>query len=587
MTDTPKGSPESASKPPTTPPSHPGETELKLTIDSESVARLLLHPLLKAQRPKRQLLRNTYYDTPDLTLMKGKVAVRERWVGRRCLLTVKTAGVSVGGLSRRLEWEGPTQPGHFDFAKLVTDATMAARLSAMAWQLIPIFRTDFHRRTWLLQHEGASIEIALDEGNIATGGRASEAALLSEPICELELELLSGPATSLRSLALLLMHAPQGKGQEMVPEQGEAKSRHRHRPLPAEPTVALRPEDRSKAQRGLALYTGTRPAPLKVAAQTIDAGVEPREAFALLARDALLQVQANVQGLLHCLDARPDSEPDAEFVHLTRVAIRRLRTALRLFDDALPHRSGKAWRQHWSHMASALGDVRNWDMLRTDWLPLITAHSAWAGVDESSRRAWEEWLHQQTRSSRTAAVAVLRSPAFAHGLLACQQWLDELAEDGARQAAGDDKKKGDAKTKDKDKDKDKGKAATRPTPLIRWSRKAYRDAVQRTLRTARRALRRGPEARHELRLKIKALRYTGEQLSSLLPKPDRREAEVIVNAQTHLGMLNDLDSLQHMLADAPEPARSALLAAAIEHQTEGLGGLPRLERALLKHLPGR
>ncbi len=78
------------------------ETELKLSLNEADLPRLLSHPLL-ANGAGTQRLLNTYFDTPDLALQQRRMAVRERLVGDRCLLTVKTAGQSQNGLSRRHE----------------------------------------------------------------------------------------------------------------------------------------------------------------------------------------------------------------------------------------------------------------------------------------------------------------------------------------------------------------------------------------------------------------------------------------------------------------------------------------------------
>ena len=96
------------------------ETELKLSLAAHDVPRLLAHPLLAAP-PRTERLLNTYFDTPDLALKALRMAVRERLVGERTLLTVKTAGHSVNGLTQRSEWEGPTTPGALDFAALVDE----------------------------------------------------------------------------------------------------------------------------------------------------------------------------------------------------------------------------------------------------------------------------------------------------------------------------------------------------------------------------------------------------------------------------------------------------------------------------------
>lgn len=203
------------------------ETELKLRLAAQDVPRLLAHPLL-ANAPQTLHLLNTYFDTPDLALKARRIAVRERRVGTQTLLTVKTAGQSVGGLTRRSEWEAPTRPGQPDFAALVDNPGLAAELAALAPRLRPVFRTDFQRRRWVLAHGGAQIELALDEGLISTGHSATvTGSTRSELILELELELLDGPAEALLSLATTL----QGDG-----------------------PAWLHPFDLSKAQRGLALF---------------------------------------------------------------------------------------------------------------------------------------------------------------------------------------------------------------------------------------------------------------------------------------------------------------------------------------------
>ena len=199
------------------------ETELKLTLGAQDLPRLLSHPLLALPASPQRLL-NTYFDTPDLALKARRMAVRERLAGDRWLLTVKTAGSSAGGLSRRQEWEGPTTPGALDFAAVVDDATLAGELMALRPTLQPLFATDFERQRWVIHHAGARIEVALDEGRIHVPGTEWTQALL-----EVELELLEGPEAALHTLADALRAAPGSP-------------------------LALTPSDTSKAQRGLALW---------------------------------------------------------------------------------------------------------------------------------------------------------------------------------------------------------------------------------------------------------------------------------------------------------------------------------------------
>jgi len=199
------------------------ETELKLSLRASDVPALLAHPLLTTPAKVQRLL-NTYFDTPALDLKQRRMAVRERLAGELLLLTVKTAGQSENGLSRRQEWEAPTTPGALNFAALVDDTELAATLMAFRADLKPLFRTDFERHSWVLTHASASIEVALDQGHITVPGTA-----LSEDILELELELLSGPDDALHALAQALRETPSG-------------------------VIALTPSDTSKAQRGMALW---------------------------------------------------------------------------------------------------------------------------------------------------------------------------------------------------------------------------------------------------------------------------------------------------------------------------------------------
>ena len=203
------------------------ETELKLSLSAPELPRLLTHPLLATGADMQRLL-NTYFDTPDLALQQRRMAVRERLAGDQWLLTVKTAGQSQNGLSRRQEWEGPTTPGALQFDTLVDDAALAQDLMTLRPDLRALFCTDFERQRWVIAYAGAQIEVALDQGRIHVTGTD-----LSEPLLELELELLSGPEEALMALADVLRQTPLG-------------------------AVMLVPSDASKAQRGMALWSRSR-----------------------------------------------------------------------------------------------------------------------------------------------------------------------------------------------------------------------------------------------------------------------------------------------------------------------------------------
>ena len=514
------------------------ETELKLEVHPQDLAALLRHPLLKAQPARRERLFNTYFDTSTLTLRAQRMAVRERRVGRRTLLTVKTAGQSVGGLSRRGEWEAPTRPGAFDFATLVTDPALGVQLASVAWQLVPVFRTDFTRRSWVLQHGEARVEVALDQGFIGTGNARGNH---RQPILELELELLDGPVDALLDLAHTLALGPQGQ---------------------ASSALRLLPANRSKAERGYALFMGEKLQPVKAVALQLQAGMHPVQAFRAAALSCLTHLQANEAGVLH-----PGTEgllPDPEFVHQARVALRRLRTGLRVFRAHLPARFAAHWSAEWRLLTNQLGDARNWDVFATEWMPeLVAGEPPPSSAPEGSAQALEAWVQQQRRDAWQRAADALSSRDHALRLLAftravlCLQPADPPA------------------------------AAQTGDGLAIWARATLRERHASLRQQARAARRMGPEGRHALRISLKKLRYAQEFLATLLPpKRVARSTAVLADAQELLGRLNDLSTAHALLGSMAAGPASALVVhwqQSLQARLQaGLAELPAMERSLEK-----
>ena len=500
------------------------EIELKLALRAADLPRLKAHPLLKQRPPQRARLRNTYYDTPTLSLMERRMAVRERQVGRQTLLTVKTAGESAGGLSRREEWEAPARPGAFDFESLVTDPALARELAACAWQLVPVFRTDFTRLTWLLQHGNAQIEVALDQGSITTGNGQGEH---REPILELELELKAGPPDALLDLAHTLALGPQGR---------------------AATGLWLHPQDRSKAQRGLALFLGRRLEPVPAEPVRLRASMPPRAAFQAAALSCLTHFQVNVTGLLQ---TPPYTLPVPEFVHQARVALRRLRTGLRLFAPFLPRRFTRHWNACWRSTAQALGAARDWDVLATERLPELVGDTP---IDPDL----SAWLAAQRLDAWQSAHRTLTAPAHALNLLAFTRAVMALPGETAPAHA------------------------TQSVPLDTWARSLMRQRHRQLHEELQRALNAGPEGRHQLRIELKKLRYAQSFLNDLLPaRKTRRSTEALAEAQALLGELNDLSTAANRLKDCPLAAGQAMAEAARQRLTARLQTLLALERRLL------
>lgn len=349
------------------------ETELKLRLPPGAAAALLRHPLLARQAPQKLRLLNTYYDTPELDLLRRRIALRHRRKGWDWLITVKSAEAAAGGLARRSEWEAPSQPGQFDFAH-VDAPKLRAWLEKQRPRLEPAFTTDFTRLAWILEPQpGTRIEVALDRGSIQSRGR-------KEALAELELELLAGEESALFALALELT-APLGEKQ------------------------ALHPVSASKAERGYALFTGRQTPPLKARPNPLGTKLAPQEAFRQAALDCLGHLQANEAGAL--------AGEDPEYLHQARVAIRRLRSLFKLFAPVLPPDFRTRWAPAWRELAAHLGPARNWDVLLTETLPPLAA----AFPDHPALRRLERAARRGHQAGRKEARHALAAPAYSRLLL--------------------------------------------------------------------------------------------------------------------------------------------------------------------------
>ncbi len=447
------------------------EIELKLQLTPSAARQLLSHPLLAGIKAQKQHLLNTYYDTPVLELHERRIAMRFRKKGWQWLLTVKSAEPASGGLALRSEWERPAQPGLFDFSH-VDDPALRSFLETATPRLQPVFTTDFHRTIWHVPYGESLIEMAVDRGSVASNGRKT-------PICEIELELINGRIGDIFGLTRQLQDA-----------------------------LDLRPAIASKAERGYAVFAGTPDTPIRAKAATLSPDLTPVQAFRNIALGCLEHYQRNERGLI--------ASKDPEYVHQARVALRRLRSALKLFAPVLPADFVAAYGQTWQTLASALGDARNWDVFVSETLPPILAafprqRDALRLQREGTRRA------RQARNAVTHLVSLPEYPRliveFTAAIYALNEPLPQNLEDFARQ------------------------------------RLKLRARQARRLAARHREL--DPAERHRMRISFKKLRYAVEFFAPLLPpKPLKRYLPALTRLQDELGLINDHVTAQSLLDEA-------------------------------------
>ena len=197
------------------------ETELKLALATGAGDAVLDHPLVRAaaaEETAEKRLISVYFDTRALDLQARKVAIRVRRKGDRFVQTLKTKGEATDGLFVRRELEHDVAGEGLELDK-ISDEGLRTWLTGLEEPLREVFVTDFSRRMVVVRPEGAAVvEVCVDEGEVRANG-------LSEPLNEVELELVSGDVGAMMRFAAALRE-----------------------------TLDLQPDNRSKAARGYALF---------------------------------------------------------------------------------------------------------------------------------------------------------------------------------------------------------------------------------------------------------------------------------------------------------------------------------------------
>ncbi|MDD2711596.1 MAG: CHAD domain-containing protein [Simplicispira sp.] len=476
-----------------TPPASPGtslEIEIKLALPTSDPVALLQQlagvPVLARRKHTRKQVHNLYYDTPAQALRAQRMAVRLRRVDgpteAQWLQTLKTSGVEEGALSRRGEWETPV-PG----PALVQPALQAAapwrRLDpdgAVFAALEPCLSTDFERVVWTVrQRDGSAIEVALDRGQITAGGRTA-------PICELELELLSGEPAALFALARQIARR-----------------------------VAVVPLAASKAQRGYALREDTLDAPQRACPLPLG----DKLPFGEVARGVLAEMFGQFTANLNAL-CRSDYP---ELVHQARVGWRRFRSALRLFKPGLAAQALPSW-DALAPLLALLGELRDLDVARTHTLPAL--QPLWMAGEPGRAPAWqamEQSFAQAALAQRLAVRRALQAPTVGAALLATTEWLETLA-----LPLGADS------------------PAVQGGQAPGTSRKALRHWLRQRMARLHARWKKAlgdtthPQNQHRARILAKRLRYNAEALRPLLPARAQRWQKQAGRLQQNLGATRDV-----------------------------------------------
>lgn len=194
------------------------ENEIKLSFPSKEALYAAIREewfqrAISILEVKDESYDNRYLDTITRDLRETLTTVRVRHVlGKDYIHTVKTGGKSLhNGLSCKYEWNAALETGDFDVDTFIScagpsedpvDILEKALAPVRGKELVDLCRTSFTRKTILARFRASEMEICLDIGLCFGLTR-------SEPICEMEIELISGEVQDIRDFGELVLSSTQ------------------------------------------------------------------------------------------------------------------------------------------------------------------------------------------------------------------------------------------------------------------------------------------------------------------------------------------------------------------------------------------
>ncbi|CAN7613755.1 CYTH and CHAD domain-containing protein [Variovorax sp. LjRoot290] len=446
------------------------EFELKFQVDAQH--RAAVEAAVARGRSRRTQLQARYFDTADGALAAQRLVLRVRKEGKNWVQTAKAP--ADGPLQRhednvelsterasevplpRIERHEGTPVG-----ELIAKALRAAGHEPADAVLVPLYLTDIRRTTREMRTGDALVELAFDRGEVRAGEH-------SHAVCELEIELKSGSPRSMLELA----------------------RRWRMR-------YGLWLDTVSKSARGERLAKGIEYGePVKAEAPKLGDDPSGVQVFRAVLNSCLAQILPNASEVAA-------GSTDPEHVHQLRVAIRRLRTALREMAELAPS-IDPAWEPALVDAFRALGRQRDREHLQQTVQPQIEAVGG-PSVD---------WHEGASEGSSPAPAEVVRSAAFQLVLMSLiEASLPEEEPSGEQLEPGVPARK----------------------PLRARLSKLHRQVV----RDGRRFDALEVEEQHRVRKRLKRLRYLGEFVAPLFDQGAKRYLKELRPAQDALGTHND------------------------------------------------
>jgi CHAD domain-containing protein len=453
------------------------KTEIKFAVDKGHKPTVMETMSEGARQPSTY--EAIYFDTDNLDLKRHKVELRLQCSNGRIVQRIK-ASMHNGDLfacqSHKLVLSD-LQP-NIDHVRASLPTSICGGISLLA--LKPRFRTSFSRISRQFENAVCTTLTSFDEGFIEATGR-------SESISEVEFKLKGGSLGSYTEECLSFL--------DRVPA-----------------TLLME----SKAARGYRLASSELPSAVSAPHIVVPWNLPLPEAIMRILRHSFQHFLDNHPAV--ALSGTPES------IHQMRVAMRRLRCAIRMFSPVLCLEEANSLLEGLRAFFTRLGEVREADVFIGETLPSVTRAGLGKKLESVLRReitAFRDGIYREARGELT-------SPEFARLAVQLNDWIE-----GGNWLKAD-----------------------RPIDALLVERSVEDFAVPRIRALYSKLLKQGSKARygtrddwHRTRIAAKKLRYAGEPLfGALAPKIDtQRLSKQLSRLQTSLGQLNDLQMITPFL----------------------------------------
>ena len=354
----------------------PTETELKLVmpnLDAESgIIAILRERGYIVKKPDHVRNVDIYMDTFDWLLMRSKLSLRYRVANGKAMHTIKSIGSIVDGIAERMEIEvplsepvsDPTEISTKKIREIIVDVIYPRKL------LEHVQICTDRRRYKIVLPQKAEFEIAFDTSSFSLRGLHKPRR--TQKLQELEVEIISGPASALKNLSMLLSRKFD------YPPSTESKLE-----------VAI---NRLKVL-----------IPSKKPTETLIVRHDNRLDLAIrkFLTHQLNRFCENIPGV--------KSDVDTEFVHQARVATRRMRSALRLFRDAVPLSTRAYFERELKWLGEMFGAVRDVDVFL---LNLNVFEHKIGRFPAKKKAVLNDWIEKHRRAPLKTLIKAIDSQKY-------------------------------------------------------------------------------------------------------------------------------------------------------------------------------